>query len=545
MLKEKLPWTQDGLTDDESKALRYLTSLTSTDQALGQAVTDYQWVMDDITSDEKWALQYLSQLHGREPELGALFAESPWVADGVTEIEKRGLQYLTGIHQNDPQTGAAFINLPWLTDGIVSDERWALQYLKGFQDQDLALGNRMLQRQWVTDGITAHEKWSLLNILEVHAANSELGEALASLPWTQDDITEHEQWTLRNLNDIHEVNPTLAGQLASMPFLSESATSLDVDTLNSIDNLRVNHPEILDQLLEQDWYLDGMDDQEAALVMMVGASGSTVLGPDDLRGFLVKHHADSRSVALPLSGEVELIFVQSAPNKLNDDIVDQVEDAIRLLEEFMSIPFPVAEVVLLMATPGELSQDFDVAGLNFGTHIVVDPSLARQGDNNRVLNHEVAHYYWGTQEAPLWFYEGASDFLSSYIRDRLYDDTLADQLQFVDIRELRYCKGMGMNTVQKLIDDLNRQGYSRHSAMPYFFCNYSTGHYLLLNLFADLGSDAVRTAMAGIYQTALSEGRPASEAEIYLAFLRQTTSESSEDYKTTYLTIHGGDLPES
>jgi hypothetical protein len=179
----------------------------------------------------------------------------------------------------------------------------------------------------------------------------------------------------------------------------------------------MNHPPILEQLLEQDWSLDGLDQLEAALVMMVGARESAILGPDDLRPFLVKHHGDSRNVMLPLSGDVQLIFIQSVQNDLNDDIVDQVEDAIRVLEEFMTTPFPVSEVVLLMATPGELSGDFNVAGLNFGTHMVIDPSLERQGDNNRVLNHELAHYYWGSRQAPFWFYEGGAVFISSYIRD--------------------------------------------------------------------------------------------------------------------------------
>ena len=80
--------------------------------------------------------------------------------------------------------------------------------------------------------------------------------------------------------------------------------------------------------------------------------------------------------------------------------------------------------------------------------------------------------------------------------------------------------------------------------MPYFCCNYSTGHNLLLTLFADLGSGAVRAAMADIYQTAVTEGRPATEAEIYLAFLRQTTPDNTAAYKATYLKLHGGDLPE-
>lgn len=542
MLRGKLTWAQGNLTDDESRALDSLTNLISADPALGLAVADYPWVSDAITSDEKWALQYLREIHTQDHDLGSQILALPWVVDEITEFEKRGLQYIKRIHHDDLSLGQAVASLPWVQDDITEHERWALKSLSDILGRDPLLGVRIAGLPWIVDEINEAERRGLQYIDQMHSEDRPFGQAVASLIWFQDDITDRERRALRYLKDLHAEDPDLANQLATMPFFTQAITKLDVDSLAAIDNLRENFPEILAQLSEQEWYLDGLDQLEAALVMMVGARGGAVLDPDDLRGFLVKHHADSRSVALPLSGEVELIFIQSARNKLNDDIVDQVEDAIRVLEEFMATPFPVSEVVLLMATPGELSGDFNVAGLNFGTHMVLDPSLARQGDNNRVLNHETAHYYWNYENAPLWYEEGSSEFLSSYIRDQLYDDSLADRSRFVEIRELRYCTAM--STIQKLIDDLERQGYAQHSAMPYFFCNYSTGHNLLLTLFANLGSDAVSAAMADIYQTAITQNRPATEAEIYLAFLRQTTSENSADYKATYLKLHGGDLPD-
>ena len=545
VLRTLLVWTEDQLTDDEDRALQALTRLTLGDPDLGLAVADYHWVADAISSDEKWALEYLTALHSRDPALGARFAELSWVADGITEFDQRALQYLNGIHRKNPLASAEFVALPWLSDGIASEERWALQYLFDFLDQDLAFGAQMLQRPWVVDGITEHEQWSLFYLSEIHEANAVVGEAIANLPWALDSIAADDRWALRRLNDLRQADPDLAAQLASMPFFTESITGLDLDALDAIDNLRSNHPDILQRLLTQDWYLDGLDQMEAALVMMVGARESSILGPDDLKGFLTRHHAESRTVELPLTGEVELIFVQSSQNSLNDEIVDQVEDAIRVIEGFMATPFPASEAVLLMATPGELSDAFDVAGLNFGTHMVIDPSLARQGDNNRVLNHEVAHYYWGPHEAPLWFYEGSSDFLSSYIRDRLYGDSFADEARRVESQELRYCNGMGMTTVQKLIDDLENLGYAQHSVAPYYFCNYSTGHNLLLSLFSALGSDGMRAAMANIYQISITEGRPATETEIYRAFLDETTPVTIDGFNAVYLDLHGGSLPES
>jgi len=576
-LRGKLAWTQDGLTDDESRALNSLTSLTSADPDLGLAVADYSWVIDAISSDEKWALKYLDDLHGQDPTLGALFLRLPWVVDGITEVEKRSLQYIKGIHRENPSAGAVFITLPWLTDGIVNDERWALQYLRDFQAQDLALGTRMLQRPWVTDGITEQEQWSLLYISEVHAADAVLGEALAnlswvqdqiteherwalrflkdihkkdaslgerlaSLPWVQDDITRDERWALRYVSDIHQRDPILANQLADMPFFTASLEEHDSDALASILNLKENHPKVLAMLLEQEWYLDGMDDQEAGLVMIVGHRASTVLSPEDLQGFLSKHHAESRTVTMPLAGEITLTFYQVAPDSKNREIVDQVEDAIRVMEGFMGVPFPTKGVFLLLATPGELSLDNTIIGLNRGTHMIVDPSLARQGDNNRVLNHEAAHYYWGSDNAPHWFSEGAADFLSTYVRDQLYDDSFDDRLGYLEFRELRYCNN---STIQKLVDDLERQGLAQHQLMPYAHCDYSEGENLFINLFSTIGSDALSAAWTEIYLIAEAKGQPATELDIYQTLLRHTPLDKVAAFKKTYLKLHGGDFPDA
>ena len=72
---------------------------------------------------------------------------------------------------------------------------------------------------------------------------------------------------------------------------------------------------------------------------------------------------------MPLAGEITLTFYQSAPDSKNGEIVDQVEDAIRVMEGLMGIPFPAKEVFLLLAAPGEINLDITIIGLNRGTHM--------------------------------------------------------------------------------------------------------------------------------------------------------------------------------
>ena len=508
-LRTRFIWAGDGTNGDEEKALNALSRLANKGQSLGQTIAGYPWVADDISEDERYALEYIEDLHKRDASLGETIASLPWFQDDITEHERWALRYIKDVHQEDSSLGVTLAEMPWFQDDITLAERKALQNLSVLVQRDVVLADRV-----------------------------------APYPWVADDIKTPEWNSLGLLGNLLDQNPTLAANLAVMPFFAESIEQHDPDTLRSILNLKENHPNVLARLREQDWYQDGMDDQEAALVMIVGTPAGQVLAPEDLRGFFVEHYAESRTVTMPLAGEIKLTFIQSKPDQKNIGIVDQVEAAIRVIEEFMGVPFPDSEVVLLFAAPGELDLDTTILGLNRGTHMIIDPTLARQGDNNRVLNHETAHYYWGYSNAPLWFAEGGADFLSSYVREQLYDDSFDDRLVYLEISELRYCNSMGMGTIQKLVDDLESQGLAKHQLMPYGHCNYSEGENFFIRLFKTIGTDALSAAWRDIYLISGTAGRPANETEIYQAFLRNTLEENIFALREVYAEFHGGYFPE-
>lgn len=570
-----LTWTQGGLTDDESRALDSLTSLTSADSAFGLAIAAYPWVEDGITKHEAWALKYLDDLQSADAHLASSVASLPWVPDDITEFERWALSDIRTFGVRDVSLASSILGYPWISDGITEDERWALRFLKDIHTADAVLGERFATLPWIQDGITENEQWSVRYIKDIHERDRTLGSLVAGFPWVLDTITQEERNALQNLSALSsrdldltkkvarypwltdditgpeweslgfmvgflDVDPVLANQLAVMPFFAASIEKHDRDALSSINNLQENHPLVLANLLEQDWYLDGLDDEEAGLVMIVGHRASSLLSPEDLQGFFVKHHAESRTATMPLAGEITLTFYQAAPDSKNGEIVDQVEDAIRVMEGLMGIPFPTKEVFLLMAAPGEINLDITIIGLYRGTHMLIDPTLARQGDNNRTINHEVAHYYWGSGNAPRWFAEGGADFLSTYIRERLYDDSMGGRLGYLDVRELRYCKNMGMGTIQKLVDDLERQGFAKHQRTPYAFCDYSEGENLFIRLFQIIGADAFSAAWADIYLIPGTEGRNPTEEEIYQAFLRHTPADKLAAFRETYQILHGG-----
>jgi len=187
--------------------------------------------------------------------------------------------------------------------------------------------------------------------------------------------------------------------------------------------------------------------------------------------------------------------------------------------------------------------DFKIVGMNRGTHMVVDPRQA-QKDLNRTLTHELAHYYWGFDEAPLWFREGGTDFLTSYVRNQLYDEPFLKRVIYDLAEGLRYCNLMGMSNLQKLIDHLTSEGYSAHQGTPYFPCNYSRGEHLFFKLYETLESNPFRAAWKELYQLAIKEGRPLTEQEIYATFRRHTPPDKLAEFEGVYSRLHGGEFSE-
>ena len=174
--------------------------------------------------------------------------------------------------------------------------------------------------------------------------------------------------------------------------------------------------------------------------------------------------------------------------------------------------------------------------------MIVDPTLAGRRVTTRVLAHQVAHKYWGTNEAPLWFREGAADFLTSSIRDQLYGEPLQDRATYALPTAVVSCDALTMTTIQKLIDQLAIDGFAKHQQAAYFTCNYNLGENLFLKLYQTLGADPFSAALKELNQLAKQGEDPITENEIYQAFLRHTTEATVGKFQELYADLHGGDF---
>jgi len=551
-----LPWAKNRVSSQEGTALEYLYFFTTESPAIAHIVAGYPWFADGITTAELGALEDLRDLATQDVLLSQSLASRNWAINGINGDERFALWSLKHLARKDPSLAAQIAGHPWLSDDITSHEAWALNYLKDLQALDATLGKTVAGLSWFADGIDEQGRLTLEILADIAKLDTALAKALAVLPWLEFDLTSDEQLALRHLSDLLIQDPILAKEVADMAFLTSSFEVHDRDALSSLLYLGVNYPNVLALMAKQDWFVDGLDDLEAAFVIVVGTPPEPYPAPVDFLGLMRNRQEGSKTIRLPLAGEVRLNWIHNKPEAIGTEAqtlldkreaaLDQLEDAIRAMEELTGLPFPRGEVISLLALPRELNLGSEAGylDLNRGTHILVNPDLMVPGETNRALFHEIAHYYWGAGEAPLWFREGASDFLTSYVRDRTYGGSprvdVSPELAF----GLKSCDAMQIPGIDKLIDKLAADGYAAHRQASYFYCNYNRGENLFIELYDLLGPGPFRAAWRELHQLAVQQARPVNENEIYQAFLRQATGATVDAFKGLYGRLHGGDFPE-
>ena len=532
-----LSWTGDGIAGQEWAALRQLALMSGHDPTLTRAVLSFPWVRDDISDGEQGALSHLAALARDNPPLATKVANFLWTADGITADEELALRFLSGLTEQAVSLGDIVGDFLWLLDGIVELEWKSLGNLRDLTIRDHALGRTVASFPWVKDNISDTE-WRILgNLAPISELNTAVAKAVSNFSWLADGVAASELQAIRNLRSIATRDVSLASTIVSMPFLSESFEERDEHALWSILNLS-DSPEDLEQLTGTAWFADGIDHQEAALV--TGLYRQFQVAPEEFRSLLDFHEYQSKSISLPLAGDVQLTILRLFPESAlkAQGQIDRLENAVRHIEGFLGVPFPQRDILLLYAETGS-----QTTGVHLGSHMVVDRPVAIQGDLRRVEAHEVAHYYWGSTLVPLWFREGGSDFLASYVVEQVYGDSLRGRFTDVGGRNARTCNSLGMGTIQKLLDNLAIIGYQEQSGRPYFTCNYVLGEALFLELYENTGPAAFRDLWKEIYLTSESSGREYSEEDIYQLYFDATSAGGVSTFKQIYSTWHGGSFP--
>ena len=358
------------------------------------------------------------------------------------------------------------------------------------------------------------------------------------------DITRSEANAFDTLEEVALENPELlASQWVEYAF--NVAGDLGGYVLNTIFSAMTAGDDSWGRLNEQPWFADGLDKEETGLVALLGL----LIGRSSKLGTLYNDltqtpFIQSATISLSLAGEVNLWVFQPEPfHHSQDKILPQLEDSVRIMEEFMGAPFPVADVILVVPIIGPEVDHGIGGGGHWGDFITVTRYETSVADsfwtvtNWESIYHEVAHYYFGF--GPPWLGEGGAEFMWMYIREnRSGTGDIENQHSGAFWRLQENCYSRGIRSLQQL----NEVQASEPDLQT--TCHYSLGAYFLLSLYKTLGEEATSAALRELYLLFKETGsaEAVTEEEIYQAFLRNTPPGLEEEFLALYRQFHTPDF---
>ena len=134
----------------------------------------------------------------------------------------------------------------------------------GYGMENPSLTERLVGLPWIADGMTGKEERAGGNILDLARQDSALAKRLVELPWIADSIMENELEMIGDIKRIAEINPEMANSATNIP---GEIGDLAKMVVRSLQRIHGNDPDLLEQLVSQLWFQDGLNDEEAALIV--------------------------------------------------------------------------------------------------------------------------------------------------------------------------------------------------------------------------------------------------------------------------------------
>ena len=152
----------------------------------------------------------------------------------------------------------------------------------------------------------------------------------------------------------------------------------------------------------------------------------------------------SRTISLPLAGEVRLWAYDPASFREGEDPLRPIEDVARVTEALMSEPFPMGDVIMVTSHGSK----YGGGGWHASQFIYV--ARGRQVPLwAPIVYHEVGHYYFGDNIGPWWLVEGGANFVAAVTRDAVGVESLEERMRYCQ-KELQICDFNDIRDIQQL-----------------------------------------------------------------------------------------------
>ena len=551
-------WVADGITDDERDTLFFFHTLLknagSENSDIVETLVGYDWVADGITEVERDTLNIFRTLLETAGAENSGIVETlvgyDWIADGIAVPEPDNINRFRDLLLAAGGTNSGIVEklagYAWMADGIDETEREALSGLRdlvrtvGASDSGI---DKKLAHHWITGCVAfgRPEGQALLNELLKASGTDYSGflENLVAAPWLADGVVSGETATLRQvgvlLSPLDSVDSAVAEKLAPYPWAPGGITAFECSALNRLRSLLKDADS---ELPGKPWFDDGIDDEDLAFLAVLDATKDRSI--DQYRDLLDSYHTRSKTIDLPLAGEVKLLVFRHSPFPAGDDSIELMEDVVPALEEFMQVPFPTTTVVIGIIEPSLRAGEKPEPHVGYA---LADQFAITVREYNRDFHltvfHEMTHIYWGGHTgAPAWFTEGAAGFLPDYAREITGVEEISSRRVKLQKDWEDNCRVRGAGTISKFLG-LRETDPEKFVSLD--ICNYALGEFFLLEIYQLFGREAASAAMRELYLQAQATGwtEPVTEEQIYRVHLSNAPRGKVEAFRALYQRHHG------
>ena len=465
-------------------------------------------------------------------ELARLAVSVPWFVDGVTYYELISLRQLGNVAGKDTELARSIASFPWFADGSFDgqDASVALGELDRIASTDIELA-RKIAGLWLANGVSRHEANSLVHLIDLALKDIELARRIAEFSWLADGTTEEEAAALRLLNQLAAFDIEFAREVGGHSWFEDRGT-FSAYILNSLNSLVHRAPDALSKLTSRPWFADGLDDEEAALVVTLG--WVVARSPELYADLLRTHYTRYRAFSLPVAGDVNIWVFQNTPFPPHEDLLAVIEDTARISERFLGVPFPTNDIILLVVDDVDRRYGF------YATKFLASFMVAtRRPGGLRSVRHETAHYYFNS--APQWLTEGGAEFIVAYVKDRTGVQSMSDRRTEVSQEVRSQC--FDLNEIENIRHFTYLWGRSGH------ICPYAMGENLLHNVYEVFGEDVLASALGELTGLMLARELTSGidrerENLVFDTFLKHIPTERTEEFLNLYRRLHGGPYEE-
>ena len=213
-----------------------------------------------------------------------------------------------------------------------------------------------------------------------------------------------------------------------------------------------------------------------------------------------------------------------------------MEQAVRGAEEFMRLPFPVNDVIMMSVKHSEEDPQESFLGRSAifeRTHVKV-----RSNEGSPIgrftVYHELAHYFFPRTIGPVWISEGSAELVKEYVFDLVGHTVMETRLLESEETATSFCREQGIENISDLLHAGDRD------PQLILHCPYHLGRYFLLSLYYTIGHEALTAALAEMHLNSARYEGGMTEEEIYLTILNHTPADLKDELQAVYRDIHGG-----